>query len=181
MQKKLLTLLAVWASVTFLVGCVSNQTEAPTEDTTAVPVAEEIPAPVAPILPDITTTVPAETTTVAETPIVPEVKSDCDVTTAPRIKITFPNGWKTFTPGQQLTITWKSCNVTQQVGITLSGFPVPSSTQYFVGNWVNGSVGSQVITIPSEAQAWNYTINISTPPESNPGAEDWSDAPFLIQ
>lgn len=102
-------------------------------------------------------------------------------TCAPSITVLSPNGGEVYTAGQQITVKWKSCNLNQQVGITLSGFPIPSSTQFFLGNWVSSTVGSQVVTIPNAALAGKYTINISTPPESSPGVEDWSNNYFTIK
>ena len=104
----------------------------------------------------------------------------CDPSTPPSITVVSPNGGEVYSAGQQITIEWESCNVNQLVGATLSGFPYPSSTQFFVGNWVAANTGSQVVTIPSTAPPGNYVINISTPPESSPGVDDWSDNFFQI-
>ncbi len=101
-------------------------------------------------------------------------------TTSPMLTVLSPNGGETYTAGQQITVKWESCNINNQVGLTLSGFPVPNSTQFFLGNWVASSVGSQTVTIPSTVQSGKYTINISTPPHSSPGIEDWSNNFFTI-
>jgi len=102
-------------------------------------------------------------------------------TCKPSITVLSPNGGETYVAGQQITIKWKTCNLSQSVGITLSGFPYPNDIQFFLGNWVASSIGSQIVTIPSTAQSGKYIINISTPPESSPSAEDWSNNYFTIK
>lgn len=105
----------------------------------------------------------------------------CLSTSAPSITVLSPNGGETYTAGQQITVKWKSCNVNHPVGVTLSGYPYPNDTEFFLGNWsVMASAGSSVVTIPSNAQAGKYIINVSTPPESQQGASDWSDNFFKI-
>jgi len=97
--------------------------------------------------------------------------------TQPSITITSPNGGETLTAGQQITVRWNSYNLNHPVGITLVG---QNNTQFFLGNWVASSIGSETVTIPATVQAGNYKINISTPPESSSGAEDTSDNYFTI-
>ncbi len=106
----------------------------------------------------------------------------------PSITVLSPNGGETYIAGQQITITWKSCNVKTQVGVTLLGFagfnssgnPNSTSNENFLGGWISGTSGSEVVTIPSTITSGKYIIEISTPPDSNSGAEDFSDNSFTI-
>lgn len=120
--------------------------------------------------------VPKQSSTPPTSESSPSLTTSC----APSITVLSPNGGEVYKAGQQITVKWKSCNLKQQVGITLSGFPVPSSTQFFLGNWVPNTIGSQVVTIPATAQSGKYMINISTPPNSSHGVEDWSNNYFTI-
>jgi len=111
------------------------------------------------------------------------VVSDCLPTTAPWIKVLSPNGGETFTAGQQIDVKWKSCNMsTTSVGVTLAGYPYPTNgIQFFPGKWIHSSLGSEKITIPTNAPESKYIVNISTPGGESPyQAEDSSDNPFTI-
>lgn len=107
--------------------------------------------------------------------------TSCNENSPPSLTVISPNGGETYSAGQQITVRWRSCNVDQPVGITLSGYPYPSSTQFFLGSWGAANIGSQVVSIPATAPVGNYIVNIATPPESSPGAEDWSDISFQIK
>lgn len=117
-----------------------------------------------------------------ETPIINnnQVSITCTPSSPASLAVTYPNGGETFTAGEKITVTWKSCNISNSVGVTLSGFPYPSDRQFFVGSWGSATNGTQIVTIPSNVTSGKYVMNISTPPESNPGAEDWSDNSFTI-
>lgn len=153
-MKKLLSLVVLLFGVTFFAACSNTST-----------------------IPDDTITSGAIETGNIETGTL----ANCLPTTAPWIKVISPNGWESYEAGQQITVTWESCNVDQSVGITLSGFPYPNDIQFFLGNWVNSADSTETLTIPATATTGNYIFNVSTPPESSSGAEDWSDTSFTIQ
>lgn len=47
-----------------------------------------------------------------------EINSDCSPTTAPWIKVISPNGGEIYTIGQEITLKWKTCNISQTDHIT---------------------------------------------------------------
>jgi hypothetical protein len=112
------------------------------------------------------------------------IQSDCLLTTSPWIKILSPNGGETYTAGQQIEVKWKSCNMsTVDVGVSFVGYPYSDNgARFFPGKWINNSLGSEKITIPTNVLTGKYIVNVSTPGGESPyEAEDSSDNFFTIQ
>ncbi|MFH1608699.1 MAG: peptidoglycan-binding protein [Patescibacteria group bacterium] len=117
----------------------------------------------------------------------------CDPTgtAQPWIKVTSPNGGETYTAGQQVTVTWTSCNIlnTESVRIDLVIAPFPPAGINGVGivNTIND--GSEVITLPNSTIfngnpmtfGNNFKINIWRSVYSGITApQDLSDNTFII-
>lgn len=109
-------------------------------------------------------------------------QNTCKPSSPSSIMVVSPNGGEVYSGGQEITVKWETCNVDPKtpVGITLSGSPYPSDTQIFLGEWGAAGDGSQTVTIANAVIPGRYVINISTPPESAKGVEDWSDNAFQI-
>ncbi|MCF7831445.1 MAG: peptidoglycan-binding protein [Candidatus Pacebacteria bacterium] len=105
-------------------------------------------------------------------PVLPQTL--CLPNSAPRIKVTSPNGGETYTAGQQVTVKWTNCNVlaNHRVAIQLVYIPVsviqetPNSNTVAPGNmttgWLNSNPipvnnGVAVITLPA-TNIWNSTF-----------------------
>jgi hypothetical protein len=122
------------------------------------------------------------------------VPSTCDVNTTPSMTILSPNGGEVYQDGQQITVTWKNCNIPADANV------------YFTLNYLNGSDhgsmslitgstlndGTELITLPKlsvfNSTAGNYyTIGIvynSSPfatAKNNNQIRDYSDNSFTIK
>ncbi len=95
----------------------------------------------------------------------------CTKTTKPYIKVLSPNGGEFFTPGQEVTVKWESCNVAKDniINISLQGDSVIDSAMSFTGSPEIYNDGVHVVTIPTQSQ-WSimeyglhYQILVSAP------------------
>lgn len=78
----------------------------------------------------------------------------CTPTTPASITVTSPNGGEKYATGQQMNITWNSCNVLNNVSIELQHYDnlsMPQNTGFTIVNNINNS-GQYVWTIPSLLQ-----------------------------
>lgn len=76
---------------------------------------------------------------------VPNTQADCLPTTAPWIKVLSPNGGETYTMGQSITITWKTCNAQSGQTIELGiGKEIPASQN----NGISGAFNPEVSFYP---------------------------------
>jgi hypothetical protein len=77
--------------------------------------------------------------------------------TIPQIKVMSPNGGETFTAGQQITVTWSTCNIPSnaQIAILLKD-EVNGTNSTGFGSTNND--GSEMITLPaSSSPFWNQS------------------------
>lgn len=138
-------------------------------------------------LPEIINNVPDTNIVDNDTNQKPPVTSQPTLTTQPKdeqmvdkIEIIYPKGGETFSAGQEITVRWKISKPNHTIGITLTGYPYPSNNQYFLGNFINADIGSQLVKIPDDVKSGKYIINISTPPTIENGLEVWSKNYFTI-
>ena len=134
---------------------------------------------------------PSEETTQAPTPITQVPLQTCLPTDPPSITVISPNGGETWTSGQQVTVTWTSCNVSanSQVKITLSesvasgehttSLPIIQSTP---------NDGSETFVLSATLYdyfagpvGYPFKIGIGSILGGPGSAFDWSDNPFTIQ
>ena len=84
----------------------------------------------------------------------------CTPTSDPSITITSPNGGELFTAGQQIPVTWTSCNYTNQnISIRIS-LPNINNMGYGIGVFPNN--GHAIITLPTPA-VWLQTVSQNPP------------------
>ncbi len=135
-----------------------------------------------------TSTTQNHTTTQNQTTIT-QNQSACAPTTAPWIKVTSPNGGEVFTAGQQMNITWQSCNVPASTHLnfsleTTNGSGNTSKALLCEGGmstWTNDCLndGHQTITLGTN-WATQGTYKVSIIALENVVARDMSDAVFTI-
>ena len=112
--------------------------------------------------------------------------------TAPWINVTSPNGGQLYAPGQQITVTWTSCNIPVNaaihIGLGWSGFNSPIGITGVQGT----NSGSATFVLPGASNfsgsspllyGQYYKMVVSTPASvAVPGgAQDASDNLFTIQ
>jgi hypothetical protein len=113
----------------------------------------------------------------------------CDSNSKPSITVLSPNGGETFTAGQQVKVTWKSCNVPNYIGVVLNvatvsnwhqGNPVVLATGGYDGPTVND--GIETFTIPLSVSSGQYKIWVRHEYDDSTGNayEDSSDNYFTI-
>lgn len=102
--------------------------------------------------PTTTTVAPVTTTTTSTERTSGSGDSACTATTAPWIKVISPNtGKEVYFPGQQITVTWKSCNiVAKNVGIYLRS-EASGGAQYQL-SYPTPNDSSQIIALPTITQ-----------------------------
>ena len=95
----------------------------------------------------------SDTTTTLTKPIPNPAISNCTSTTAPWIKVLSPNGGETYTAGQQVTVTWKSCNIPSgaQGGISLS-YSGPWTANWSISSMITSNSGSATWPLPPASQ-----------------------------
>ncbi len=107
-------------------------------------------------------------------------------TTIPYIKLLSPNGGETYQAGQQLTVTWKNCNVPTDKNVWI-GLRKTNGTLIYLTSDPNvptistANDGTETFTIPtseySGITSGTYTVSVTS---SVAVAADDSDAPFTI-
>jgi hypothetical protein len=113
-------------------------------------------------------------------------KSSNDPQCSPSLTLISPNGGEVYRPGQQISVTWKSCNVRGNVSIILE-----SPGHNFNGPWISDEIpntGMATFMLPTfysssqevSAQPGKfYKIRIASP--SARVNQDYSDDFFTIQ
>ena len=119
-------------------------------------------------------------------------KADCIIGDAPSITITSPNGGETFVAGQQIPVTWTSCNIPEDdniaVIVSYSGEWTANYTLAWADKGAISSSGSTTYTLlPASFQPGAfqygtfYKIGISAiKPSHEVDAEDYSNDLFTI-
>lgn len=94
-------------------------------------------------------------------PVLPQ--TICLPNSAPWVKVTSPNGGETYTAGQQITVTWTSCNVQNFTGANTSAVKIAlkqqstgtrynlisdTNPQYGYGNFTQND-GFEVVVLPT--------------------------------
>ncbi len=113
--------------------------------------------------------------------------SDCKPGSAPSIRVLSPNGGERYKAGQEITITWTSCNVSAdtQLEVSLSKSAASGSSTTILPTVKNTpNDGSEFFTLESALYDYFtgpagdvFKINISV---YGSGASDDSDKPFTI-
>ncbi|MDB4984232.1 MAG: hypothetical protein JWM20_411 [Patescibacteria group bacterium] len=120
---------------------------------------------------------------------------DCILNNTPKVQVLTPNGGETYTVGQPITITWRSCNVTGTVNASIFYYPNGLGQQAFGYPRFNlANSGQTTFIVPSLTQ-WgtipagttlNYGTNFkiylasSAPQSGGMYASDFSDNVFTI-
>jgi len=140
------------------------------------------------------------TAPVVQNNLVPASATSCVPGGQPSITILSPNGGEIYQAGQQVTVTWKSCNVPQNSSVGIS-FTKENSTEWgvtpqtTVGSWTSNLTandGQEVVTIPN-SPIYNYpnfqygggfkmhvVLYSSNVPPLTMAAQDYSDGYFTI-
>lgn len=82
--------------------------------------------------------------------------NDCTPFDTPSLTLLSPTGGQVFTSGQQLTITWKSCNLAPTDTGSISIISADNQYPFTLNSTVND--GQQTITIPSVPTTAPYTL-----------------------
>lgn len=117
------------------------------------------------------------------------VNSACTPTTTPYVKVLSPNGGEEYVAGQQVTVTWESCNVPNYIGVIINqsnqsnwhqGNPIILASGAPGGPTIND--GTETFIIPSSVMPGNYHIWIRYEYDDFTGGayEDRSDNFFKI-
>jgi hypothetical protein len=94
------------------------------------------------------------------------------------VKIISPNGGQTYTPGQQMTITWQKCNFpVPQVSIMLKSYQGLLVNQHSFAPQANTGTFSVVLPVMPTGQ---YKMSVSAQLNSSTVVWDESDMPFTI-
>lgn len=115
-----------------------------------------------------------------------ETNDECLYVKGPFIKVISPNGGEVYQPGQQITVKWKSCNLTASQQIFVDIWNPSMTNLYRLGQTAND--GSEVFILPTSTN-WanmlygkNFILNILTPIDylGQPNYSDSSDNLFTI-
>ena len=82
------------------------------------------------------------------------VTPSCTSTTNPWIKVTSPNGGETFTAGQQIPVTWKSCNIPNNNIVNIFLQPLPDGSDGYTEKVGTQNDGYETIILPSSTTGW---------------------------
>jgi len=148
----------------------------------------------APVLASVSKTNTTPTPTIIPTDLNPIPVSTCTKASAPSITLLSPNGGESYTPGQQITATWTSCNIptTNMVAFNLLEPLINNNAAYGLnnlsGSFVSLNDGQETIIIPNDIGVigWpygkNYKIKIIATLQNpnNSSVEDSSDNLFII-
>lgn len=104
---------------------------------------------------------------------------------APQVKVLSPNGGETYHPGEQITVTWATCNIpaTENVTIVFNQFQ-PTNGSYSVIQTPND--GSEEITLEDASEFgtdptdWTYGTNFKISVVWTGSIRDYSDNLFSI-
>lgn len=115
----------------------------------------------------------------------------CLPTTTPWIKVVSPNGGETYTPGQQIRVTWLSCNISSSALVLVHLDYAPGQVLYnMLGSYNATTVnsGSVSITLPlttvwpgsPNSVSWGNNYKIFITLATPGGSTDYSDNLFAI-
>ena len=81
----------------------------------------------------------------------------CTSSSVPSITVLSPNGGETYSPGQQISVTWKSCNIPDKLVTIYIGYSNPDlpgkgweQTLMKEPNYSTNNTGIETVTLPSE-------------------------------
>lgn len=102
----------------------------------------------------------------------------CTASTPASIKVLSPNGGETYQAGQQVTVKWKTCNVSSnsQVLVALHQDGIWQNVVYLSNSTIND--GSEIFTIPSSIALGNYKVRVGSSAANI--QQDFSDNLFTI-
>ena len=120
------------------------------------------------------------------------VPGPCVSTASPSITVLSPNGGETYVAGQQITIKWKSCNISTSPNVSKTNIYLiqdlpnggTSLTTYLYNSNGNGwfsNNGIQSVVIPTSVVFGKYKINVAILGDDNFLAATGTSDPFTIK
>ncbi len=102
--------------------------------------------------------------------------STCTPNSTPSITVLSPNGGQTYTAGQQITVSWTTCNVASSNRDMVIGLRNGTTTINMSYALLND--GSELVTIPPSTTSGSYKINVGN--ASATILQDQSDSNFAV-
>lgn len=113
---------------------------------------------------------------IAENPQTAQVSTECVSTSQPFVKVLSPNGGESYNRGQEVSIKWTSCNVTENVFIALHKDGEWKDVISLTNSTIND--GNETLAFAAALYPGSYKIRIGT--ASARVQQDFSDNLFTI-